>query len=290
MIGGVVVKSLRGCFTVEAEGRRYDCVSRGKMRGGGVYCGDRVDFDEKELVIEKVRERKNLFVRPPVANVTRVLIVTAITPAPDLLLIDKMLVKCFKEKAEPVICMDKNDLPGAKAFFERLLENYSGTAEKIISVSAKTGDGIDKIAGLISGKGQVTCVAGQSAAGKSSILNALLPLINAATGSLSQKSGRGKHTTRHTEMFALPVDGGYIADTPGFSLLEEEDTEAPQLKYYYPEFIALQNECRYNACNHISEPGCAVIKNVGNTVSRERHERYKEFYAELERYHKNKYK
>ena len=286
---GVVVKSLRGCFTVEAGGKRYDCVPRGKMRGGGVYCGDRVDFDEREFVIERVRERKNLFVRPPVANVTRVLIVTAITPAPDLLLIDKMLVKCFREKAEPIICMDKNDLPGSKEFFERLLENYSAAVDKIVSVSAKTGGGIDKIAGLISGEEQVVCVAGQSAMGKSSILNALLPLINAATGALSQKSGRGKHTTRHTEMFALP-QGGYIADTPGFSLLEEEDTEAPQLKYYYPEFIALQNECRFYGCNHLNEPDCAVIKNIGKAASRERHERYKEFYKELEKYQKEKYR
>ena len=286
---GVVVKSLRGCFTVEAEGRRYECVPRGKTRGGGVFCGDRVDFCEKELVIEKVRGRENLFVRPPVANVGRVLIVTAVKPVPDLLLVDKMLVKCFKEKAEPVICMDKNDLPESTAFFKKLVENYSAVVEKIISVSAKTGNGIDKIAELLSGEGIITCVAGQSAVGKSSVLNALLPLINAQVGELSQKSGRGKHTTRHTEMFALP-EGGYIADTPGFSLLEEEDVEAQALKYYYPEFIALQNECRYNACNHINEPDCAVLQNIGKGVSAERHARYVEFYRELEKYHRNKYK
>ena len=259
------------------------------MRGGGLYCGDRVDFDEKELVVEKAHKRNNLFIRPPVANVTRALIVTAIAPQPDLLLIDKMLVKCFKEKAEPVVCMDKNDLPLAAEFFERLTANYSAAAEKIISVSAKTGDGIDKIAGLISGAGQITCVAGQSAMGKSSVLNALLPLINAQVGELSQKSGRGKHTTRHTEMFALP-EGGYIADTPGFSLLEEEGVEAERLKYYYPEFIELQNECRYNACNHINEPGCVVLQNIGRSISAERHARYKDFYKELETFHKNKYK
>jgi ribosome biogenesis GTPase len=286
---GIVVKSLRGCFTVEAGDGRYECVPRGKTRGGGVYCGDRVDFCEKELVIERVRGRKNLFVRPPVANVGRVLIVTAIEPIPDLLLIDKMLVKCFKEKAEPVICMDKNDLPLAAEFFARLSENYSAAVEKIISVSAKTGCGIDKIAGLLSGEGIITCVAGQSAMGKSSVLNALLPLINAQVGGLSQKSGRGKHTTRHTEMFALP-EGGYIADTPGFSLLDEEDVEAQQLKYYYPEFIELQNECRFYGCNHINEPGCAVIQNIGKAVSAERHARYIEFFKEVDKYQRNKYK
>lgn len=286
---GIIIKSLRGRYTVAAEGQKYDCAPRGKMRGGGVYCGDWADFDDKELVIEKIHARRNLFIRPPVANVTRVLIVTAIKPVPDFLLIDKMLVKCFKEKAEPVICMDKNDLSGAEGMFDRLARDYSGAVEKIISVSAKTGDGIEKVAELISGEGQVVCVAGQSAMGKSSILNAVLPFIKAEVGAISLKSGRGKHTTRHTEMFALPK-GGYIADTPGFSLLEEEGIEAQELKYYYPEFLPLQDECRYYGCNHINEPDCAVKRNIGKAVSESRHERYKEFYAELEKYHKNKYR
>ena len=287
---GVVVKSLRGCFTVDAQdGNRYECVPRGKMRGDGVYCGDKVDFDEGERVIERIEPRKTQFIRPPVANVTRALIVTAVTPIPDLLLIDKMLVKCFAQGIEPVICMDKNDLKESAAYFKKLNTEYGAACKNIVSVSAKTGKGIKELCKVLGGEGGITCVAGQSAMGKSSILNAVLPLLDLKTGGISLKSGRGKHTTRHTEMFKLP-GGGYIADTAGFSLLEEEEIEPDQLKFYYPEFVPLQNECRYNGCRHISEPDCAVRKNIGASVSEGRHARYLGFYAELEKYKKNKYR
>ncbi len=287
---GIVVKSLRGCFSVDgADGKRYDCAPRGKMRGGGIFCGDNVEFNERELVVERVAERKNQFARPPMSNITRALIVTAVTPVPDMLLIDKMLVKCYARKIEPVLCMDKNDLPGAAEYFDKLKTEYAACCDKILSVSAKTGNGIPELCRALGGRNEIICVAGQSAMGKSSILNAVLPLLSLKTGGISEKSGRGRHTTRHTEMFSLP-DGGYIADTAGFSLLSEQDIEAEQLKYYYPEFVPLQSKCKYYGCNHLTEPDCAVMAELSRSVSSGRYQRYKDFYAELNDYQKKKYR
>lgn len=230
--------------------------------------------------------RKNELIRPAAANIDRLLIVVAASrPEPDLLLADKLLVCCEKLKIDPVMVINKCD-EDAEGSAERIAAEYERTGYRIYRVSAAGGWGIAELKAEL--EDAAVCLAGQSAVGKSSLLNALLPGIALKVGSLSEKTERGRHTTRHTEL--IPVgNSGAVFDTPGFSLLDNIEIEPREIKNCYPEFRAVRGECRFNGCIHVSEPGCAVKKGGENVISRGRYERYVHLVKEAEENKRNRF-
>lgn len=276
---GQVIKIVSNRYTVKCEGKRYIAHARGKIkRGEEIYCGDLVEFRESYpiSVIDCVKPRKNVLIRPYVANVEILFIVIAPIPEPDLVMCDKLLINAFREGIKPYLIFNKIDV-AEDTILTRISEQYNGIAD-IIRVSAVTGAGIDGLINII--KGKTVALAGQSAVGKTSLLNALLGL-SAQTGELSERISRGKNTTRHVEIY--DAFGGGLIDTCGFSLITLDGIQASDLKYYYDEYVALQGQCRYTkACDHISEPSCAVREAVSaGGVDRERYSRYNTIYNEL---------
>lgn len=288
MLQGIVTKTVGGVFTVETENAKFSCFAPKKLRYNDfdLLVGDRVSFCDlhkgKGNIVE-VLPRKNRLTRPEVANVDVCLIVLAGVPQPDFYLADKVLVNCFQEKIEPVIVVNKMDLGTETA--ERATQNYAEICD-VVCVSAKDDCVQDKLQKYI--ENRIVCFAGQSAVGKTSILNALLPHLNGKTGDVSEKSGRGTHTTRHTSLYR--VSNGYVMDTCGFSLCNLENIRSGELRLYFDDFVKFSDTCKFTSCTHTSEPDCAVRKAVGcGEVCKERYERYLEEYAELVEAEKNKY-
>ena len=218
--------------------------------------------------IDEILPRKNSLLRPPVANIDRLGIVIAEKPIPDFLIVDKILLNAFMQKIEPVIIVNKVDL-GEKALNEAI-KSYKGSGIKVCGVSAISDASLDSLRHVLSGA--VSCLAGQSGVGKSTILSGLLnmPL---ETGKLSRKTSRGRQTTRHTALF---IDGDFmLLDTPGFSLLDVPQIEPQELLKYYPEFLKAEEACRFSPCYHDSEPQCAVKCMVEKGImDKQRYERY----------------
>ncbi len=274
---GTITKGVGGFYTVFAEDKLdYVCKARGLFRKNGEtpVPGDRVEFsvDTKgDGYLLRISARQNQLVRPMVANIDMLLIVvSAEEPQPDLELADKLLLYCAKQHIMPVIVINKCD-DGENEAARRIERQYADARYKIVTVSAATGFGIDKLSALLDGS--TICLAGQSAVGKSSLLNGLLGL-KLETGELSPKTERGRHTTRHAELLKIP-SGGLIADTPGFSMLDSIPVEPEEIPSLYPEFLALDGMCRFTSCMHISEPHCAVKAAVdAGKIPKERYERY----------------
>ena len=232
--------------------------------------------------IESLLPRKNLLIRPPVSNIDQMLIVlSADLPVPDFLLADKLILSCILSEIDPVLVLNKMDLS------DRLLETVQiqYASFPVIPVSAREGWNLDRLQEILRGK--ISCLSGQSAVGKSSLINSILPEIHLETGELSEKIGRGKNTTRHAEL--IPCMGGALLDTPGFSLLEfQYDPGLAQLGY--PEFAAYSQFCRFRECSHVSEPDCGVRNAVSDgKIDPERYERYTEIYRELSERRKHQY-
>lgn len=281
-IKGKVVKVIASRFFVTADnGKMYVCFARKKLKNFGIILtGDYVEIVKEagEFVIEKVLPRRNSLIRPYVANVDAALIVIASVPEPDFLLVDKVIVNCIKEDIEPVLVINKEDLSDVDvSAYEKFLT--------VFKVSALTGVGIDGIKEYV--KGKTVCLAGQSAVGKSSIINALLGVSLLKTDNISEKSGRGKHTTRVTEL----IDAGdyYIMDTCGFSLLDPIDIHPHELRLYYEDFLPYAVNCRYNSCTHTVEPECAVRNEVRKNIDEGRYIRYKALFDELDEIRRKKY-
>lgn len=285
-IEGQVVKIVANRYTVKADGKVYNAYARGRLKlGEDIFVGDivRLELQKPISVIDEVLPRKNKLIRPYVSNVDRVIVVLAKEPEPDLLLADKVLLNCYKEEIEPVICYNKIDLAGASEV-ENILKPYRQFVQ-CVTVSSETGQNLESLAGCIRGK--LVCLAGQSAVGKTSMLNALSGLTLKTDG-LSQKIMRGKNTTRHVEIFDIAF--GRVADTCGFSLLETIDIQPEELVYYYPEFIPLQGGCRYKSCTHTAEPDCAVKAELAaGNIDKGRYERYTLIYKELTEARDKKY-
>lgn len=271
---GRVVKILSREYTVSAEGALYVCAGRKKLkREGEVYVGDFVEIADNggAWTIEGVLERKNRLIRPYVANVDVCLIVVAPYPEADYVLVDKIIVNCLMNGIEPVLVVNKSDV-GAVNVVD---EDYARFTR--VKVSARTGEGMQELRSAISGK--VCCMAGQSAVGKTSILNALTGR-SATTGGLS-KIMRGKNTTRHIECYDLG-EGTLLMDTCGFSLFEL-DIKCEDLRLCYDEFMEA-GQCRFATCKHVNEPDCAVKAAVeSGEIPKGRYERYKVIYEELKR-------
>ncbi len=274
---GIITKGIGGFYYVKAEdGTVYECKARGVFRKNDIKptIGDRVEISGGS--IERIYERSSYLIRPSVANIDNlVIVIAAANPAPDLLLADKLTVAADSAGITPVICINKTDLAAP----EQLARIYESAGYRVIVMSAAEQSGEQELKEAI--RGRVSAFAGLSGVGKSSILNLLCGNV-AETGEVS-RINRGKHTTRHVELFETE-DETYILDTPGFSSLkitEICDIKASELAGYFPEF-ANAGECRFKGCSHINEPDCAVKRLVesGDAAS-SRYESYKELYKQL---------
>lgn len=272
---GRVIKGVTSRYHVDTKEGVKIVPARKKVKNiGEILVGDIVEIAKEgtTFVLENVLPRKNQLIRPYVANVDVCLIVIAPLPKPDFLLVDKVIVNCLVEGIMPILVANKSDLGEISE-----LNEYRNILE-IQSCSATTDEGIEKLTSLFDGK--TVCLAGQSAVGKSSIINAILKTDKLETAGLAKKSMRGKHTTRQTEL--LHVGNCFLIDTCGFSLLDAIEIEPEELRLYYDEFEALRSLCKFRGCTHLNEPECAVKSDIGLSVSQGRYERYKTIYQELE--------
>ena len=248
---------------------------------------DIIDEEKKKGNISEILERKNQLIRPAVANVDQAMIVFAVKkPNPNLNLLDRFLVMMEFQNIETIICFNKTDI-GDDDYMNQLQTIYQKAGYKVMFASATEEQGVDEIKKML--KGKSTVFAGPSGVGKSSLINCLQENVNMETGSISRKIERGKHTTRHSELIPIDEDS-YIMDTPGFSSLYTNDFGKEELKYYFPEFDQYQGGCRFQGCNHISEPGCLVKEALEEgKVHPVRYEDYCEMYRELEQKEKRRY-
>lgn len=260
-IKGLVLKQLSGFYYVQGPcGNVYECKLRGKIKDQ-VVTGDRVlitPLSHDKGILEKILPRDNLLYRPKIANVSTVLIIMAADqPAPSLILLDRLLVLAFYNDLKPCIVVNKCDIsPHNKA---QLITDYYPRANlKVIKTSARNRCGIDNLKAML--KGEIAVMAGPSGVGKSSLLNALLT-VDVKTQEVSKKIGRGKHTTRHVELFPLDL-GGWIADTPGFSVLDIPNMPKHNLAGYFSDFTPYIAGCRFRDCLHHKETECGVKEAV----------------------------
>lgn len=289
---GSILRGIGSFYTVlcDADGQEYTLRAQKKLRHQKLtpMVGDRVRFspgqDGEDGWLEEILPRRSVMQRPSVANADMLMLVVASVPQPDLLLVDKLILRANAGNMQPAICVNKIDLGDDLA--RRMEHEYAGTQLRVFAVSARTGEGVAALREAM--RGRVTCLAGQSAVGKSSLLNRLFGL-ELETGGLSRKTERGRHTTRRAEMMAL--DGMFVLDTPGFSLLELEETVEPEaFAQMYPEYNALAGECRFQPCLHDREPGCAVHAAVDRgLLSPERWARYRELLGEVREKWKGRY-
>lgn len=243
-----------------------------------LLIGDNVEIKKddfsKNYVITKVFERNNELIRPKVCNIDQLLIVVSAVPKPDFLLVDKLIVNCFVNNIDPILIVNKIDLL-SQTEIDEIINQYDGVVTQIVLTSALNNN-IGELKEVL--KDKVSVFAGQSAVGKSSLLNVIDPHLNQATNILSKKVERGKHTTRECTIFALD-NNILIADTPGFSMLEL-NFKHTELKNYYPEFSGYN--CKYNNCSHTKEDGCGILNALNlNQINHSRHKRYTEIYAQL---------
>ncbi len=275
---GHIIKGYSGFYYVARENKIYECSLRGKNRKSKTdfLPGDIVEFEainEEKGVIERVLERKNQLIRPAIANVEQIIIVTsAKDPQPDLMFVDRMSVIAMYNKLEPIICFSKGDLLNEKEK-QSLWEIYKPSGFTVIFTSVVSGEGIDVLKDLLHGK--ISVFAGNSGVGKSSLVNRVTERDFSQIGEISAKLKRGKHTTRHVELFALD-ETSFIADTPGFSALSlPEGIKREQLGRFFPDFMEYMEKCRFNTCLHNSEPDCAVKEAVqGGNIAKSRYENY----------------
>jgi len=275
---GTIIKGIGGFYYVEADGTVYECKARGIFRREKITpaIGDRVEIEVKngKGAITAIEERKTYLLRPTVANVdTLMLVIAAASPAPNLFLADKMLINAQTNGIEPIVCINKTDL----ADYEDLAKIYTDAGYKVICISAESDEGAEPLREHL--KGRTTAFAGLSGVGKSTILSQILGDA-LETGEVSEKIQRGKHTTRHVELFRLK-EGGYVLDTPGFSSLEitdVSDINADELKQYFPEMSGVSG-CRFRGCSHINEPDCVVKEMLANgEIAPSRYESYVALY------------
>ena len=283
MINGIITHSIGGFYYVETADAVYECKARGNFRKKGIkpVVGDNVVISKQKegyCSIDKVCERKNSIVRPPMANIdVLIIVVSTCEPKPNTLIIDKMTAAAFSKGIEPVIVFSKSDLLPP----DDLIAIYKLAGIKCIEFSSVDGRGKGQIISLLPGK--VTALTGNSGVGKSSLLNTLFPELMLDTGDISKKLGRGRHTTRAVKLYR--VSNGYIADTPGFSTLDIERyelIEKEKLPEAFPEFEEYIGLCRFSSCSHICEKGCAVLDAVEQgKISRSRFESYRAMYDEV---------
>ena len=283
---GRIIKGIAGFYYIHTgEQGLYECKAKGAFRNKKIkpLVGDRVEIDvineEKKIGnIVSVEERENALIRPAVANVDQaVVIFAAAKPTPNLNLLDRFLVTMEQYGVETVICFNKCDLVDEEE--KNRLRHIYEENYRVLFTSAKEGMGMEEMRELLEQK--TTVLAGPSGVGKSTTINLLIPEANMETGQISEKIERGKHTTRHSELFRLK-ENTYIMDTPGFTSLYVTDLEKEQLHFYFPEFSLYEGTCRFQGCVHVHEPDCTVQKAVvEGKIPQSRYDNYLLFYEEL---------
>lgn len=277
---GLVTKKIANHFVVAGQ----NCLARGNLKNDGIFVGDMVEYDKNQSIIEKVLPRKNLLIRPPLANIDKMFIVVAPLPKPDFLLIDKLIIFCQKNKIKVVICVNKCDILSLE--LKNLIQNTYSKFAKVIFVSAQNNQ-IEQLKSDIDG---ICAFAGQSAVGKSSLLNALFGEQKEQIGTLAKKTARGKQTTRIVSLYKFGK--GFIADTAGFSKLDEGllQIDERHLADYYPDFQPYLKNCEYLSCTHTNEQNCGIKEKVEKKqISSLRYENYLKIYQgikEKKRYEK----
>lgn len=273
---GIIIKGIGGFYYVETSEGLFECKARGIFRKSGIkpLAGDRVQIsinDKAENTIEKIYDRKNSLDRPPVANVDKLFIVSSVCePKPVLLIIDRLTALAVINNIEPIVVFTKTDLDNASEY----VDIYNKAGIKSFAVSCVNGDGVDLVKNEL--KGCISAFCGNTGVGKSSLLNAIDETLSLKTGEISDKLGRGRHTTRHSEM--IKVEGGYVADTPGFSSFDIEENEIilkDDLPYAFKEFEDYLGECKFTSCLHVKDKGCRILQAVEEgDIPVSRHESY----------------
>ena len=256
---GRIIRSLSGFYDVQTEGRVVTCRARGILRkqGNSPLTGDMVEItvEHGKGMVERILPRKNSFVRPAVANMDALVVFAAnVNPVTEPFLIDRVAAIAGDQEVPVYLCVNKCDLDPAID----LVRIYEKAGFPVICTSAETGEGVEALRNLIAGK--LTAFTGNSGVGKSSILNRLCPELALETGEVSEKLGRGRHTTRHVQLYCLGPDT-YVADTPGFSSFDTDQMEMilkENLQYAFPDFGPYIGKCRFDDCSHRKEPDCAV--------------------------------
>ena len=278
---GTIIKALSGFYYVSCGENVYECKARGRFRldGTSPLVGDKVCFatdSSGKGFIEKVYDRKNSFIRPAVANIDALVFVAANTnPITDPFLIDRVSVIAEEACCELIVCINKVDIDPA----DELYAIYTGSGFTTRRTSAATGEGIPELRAVLDGK--ICAFTGNSGVGKSSLLNSISPEFNIEVAAVSNKLGRGKHTTRHVELYNIG-DATFIADTPGFASFDikmMQDIEKQELQHDFREFKKYIGSCRFNDCAHLKEPGCAVTDALRRgEIMPSRYQSYKRLY------------
>lgn len=274
-----IVKGIGGFYYVRTPEGVVECKARGIFRKRGItpVAGDNVALSPDGTMIDEILPRKNVFIRPPIANLDVLFIVASTTqPVPSTLVLDQLTAAAIYKDVQPVLVVTKADLAAA----DQLAEAYAGSGIPLVQLHYDTGEGLDEIRAMIEGKLCAFC--GNSGVGKSTLLNALAPELKRETGQISQKLGRGRHTTREVEIFE--VSGGRLADTPGFASLEAQKLcriPKEDLQHTFPEFGPYFSQCRFTGCSHRSETGCAVRQAVEEgKIGKTRYASYLAMYEE----------
>ena len=277
---GRIVRSLSGFYDVRTPGGLITCRARGILRkaGSSPLTGDLVEIsvEKGKGMVEKILPRKNHFIRPAVANVDALVVFAAnVNPVTEPFLIDRVAAIAGDQNVDVYLCVNKCDLDPAMD----LVRIYRHAGFPVICTSAETGEGVAELRALLTGK--LTAFTGNSGVGKSSILNRLAPELKLETGEVSEKLGRGRHTTRHVELFPLG-ENTYVADTPGFSSFDTDQMELilkENLQYAFPDFGRFLGKCRFDDCSHRKEPDCAVRSAVeAGEIEGSRYESYLRLY------------
>ena len=289
ILEGVIIKGIGGFYYVNTPSGVIECRARGVFRKKGMtpLVGDTVEVateDGKTGAVDGIKPRKNVLVRPAVANVTQMVAVAALeSPKPNPYVLDKLIASAEFAGLKIAVCFNKSDLTAD----DSLAENYRKAGFETLVTSAADNVNTDRLKSIL--KGEITVFAGNSGVGKSSLLNRVLGSEMFETGSVSDKTERGRHTTRHSELVELPF-GGYIIDTPGFSSFELDTIPLEDVPKLFREFGEVTGECRFLDCRHISEPDCCVRDAVmAGRISELRHESYRLLYEEVKKARQNQF-
>lgn len=279
---GIILKGIGGFYYVETDEGVFECKAKGKFRSKKIspLAGDRVTVtivNDKDNTIDDIKPRKNCLVRPPVANIDKlIIVVSSVKPKPNTLVIDKMTVLAEKNNIEPVIVVTKNDLH----YDEELIKTYRSAGYRVYCFSPENVSDLPLIKEEL--KGCLSAFTGNSGVGKSTLINTLSGELSLETGEISDKLGRGRHTTRQAEIFH--VAQGLVIDTAGFSSIDftaDNIIFADELQYYFKEFSDKIGECRFTGCNHLGDKGCKICELVSEgTISKSRHESYVSMFNE----------